>query len=261
MAFQLRESRCASNASRRCLPGSHRGLEGEKDHAAFKSPAFAVYGQMFAGEQSRRRGGSCSTQRTEKCWASLLCRKPAGASKTSVFSVDGKWLAVSQGTRGSLWNLDNGARVFLAHGFDGALFENGQLITKFSKDAPTPSRVFQFDLNGNSNKKLFDITERGFYRHTFLAVGQPAGHHASRKEKQSLGEGHTMLEVRDVHNNNLLWERKLHQGLPKVFYTPTAITMLIWDWGAIKEAARITTNQRAAQPAGEQRYFLPAASP
>jgi len=46
------------------------------------------------------------------------------------------------------------------------------------------------------------------------------------------------LQVHDVHNNNLLWERRLHQGLPRLFYTPTAITMLIWDWGGIKEAAK-----------------------
>jgi len=127
--------------------------------------------------------------------------------------------------------------VFLAHGFDGALFENGQLITKFSKDAPTPSRVFQFDLNGNSNKKLLTSRNAGLSAHV-PGSGQPAGHHASRKREAEPWGRHTMLEVRDVHNNNLLWERKLHQGLPKVFYTPTAITMLIWDWGAIKRSCK-----------------------
>jgi outer membrane protein assembly factor BamB len=58
------------------------------------------------------------------------------------------------------------------------------------------------------------------------------------KEKENLGTGHTILQVHDMHNNNLLWERRLHQGLPRLFYTPTAITMLIWDWGGIKEAAK-----------------------
>jgi hypothetical protein len=57
------------------------------------------------------------------------------------------------------------------------------------------------------------------------------------KYKQDLVSGHTTLEVHDVHNNNLLWQRKVHHGLPRFFYSPTALTMLISDWGAIKDAA------------------------
>jgi len=53
-------------------------LKARKITQAFKSPAFAVYGQMFAGEQAAERW-VCSTQRTEKCWASLLCRKACWA--------------------------------------------------------------------------------------------------------------------------------------------------------------------------------------
>ena len=69
-------------------------------------------------------------------------------------------------------------------------------------------------------------------------MGRSSDQNASGKGKRGLGTGHTILQVLDVHNNNLLWERRLHQGLPKLFYTPTAITMLIWDWAGIKEAAK-----------------------
>ncbi|HET7873121.1 MAG TPA: hypothetical protein VFL42_11460, partial [Terriglobales bacterium] len=41
----------------------------------------------------------------------------------------------------------------------------------------------------------------------------------------------------DVHDNNLLWQRKLHHGIPKLFYSPDALVMLVSDWDGIKEAA------------------------
>jgi len=137
-----------------------------------------------------------------------------------------------------LWKLDSGERVFLARGFEGALFEHDQLITKFAKDPPNPSRVFQFDLAAKTNKKLFDISEGNFLHmsswqwDSLLVTLRP------EKEKQGIERGHTLLQVYDVHNNNLLWDRKINRGLPKLFYTPSAVTMLIWDWDGIKEAAK-----------------------
>ena len=205
---------------------------------AFKSPAFAVYGGVYAGEQNSGEVGLFSTTDSKMMGTLKLPDGLLGRARTSVFSADGKWLAVSQGSRGSLWNLQSGQRQFLARGFNGALFENDQLITEFAKDPPNPSRVFQFDLHGNSNKKLFDVPD-GAYLHTrswqwdnFLVSMHP------ENEKEDLGKGHTILQVHDVHNNSVLWERRLHQGLPRLSYTPTAITMLIWDWGGIKEAAK-----------------------
>jgi WD40 repeat protein len=239
-------------------------LKGRKITQAFKSPAFAVYGQMYAGEQNSGEIGLFSTTDNKMLGNLKLPESLLGTSKTVVFSADGKWLAVSQGNRGSLWSLENGSRVFLAHGFDGALFENNQLITKFAKDAPNPSRVFQFDLGGNTNKKLFDIQEgafadmRSWQCGNFLLTLRP------EKEKQTLGTGHATLQVRDVHNNNLLWERKLHQGLPGLFYTPSAITMLIWDWGGIKEAAKDNADLSARLSKVENKdtsYLLQALEP
>lgn len=213
-------------------------LKEKKITQAFKNTAFAVYGQIYAGEQNSGEVGLFSTADSKMVGKLKLPESLLGTSKTSVFSADGKWLAVSQGSRGSLWKLEDGQRLFLARGFDGALFENGQLITEFSKDPPNPSRVFQFDLGGNTNKKLFDVLEGPFLHTRTLQWGSLLVTMHPEKEKENLGTGHTMLQVHDVHNNNLLWERRLHQGLPSVFFTPSAITMLIWDWGGIKEAAK-----------------------
>ncbi|HEY2169399.1 MAG TPA: M48 family metalloprotease [Candidatus Angelobacter sp.] len=213
-------------------------LNSKKITQAFKNPAFAVYGGIYAGEQNSGEVALFSTADNKMMGKLKLPESLLGTARTSVFSADGKWLAVSQGSRGSLWNLESGERRFLARGFNGALFENDQLITEFATDPPHPSRVFQFDLKGSSNKKLFDVPPGAFLHSrswqwdSLLVTMHP------ENEKENLGKGHTILQVYDVHNNNVLWERRLHQGLPRVFYTPTAITMLIWDWGGIKEAAK-----------------------
>jgi WD40 repeat protein len=205
---------------------------------AFKNPAFAVYGAVYAGEQNNGEVALFSTTDNKMIGKLKLPESLLGTARTSVFSADGKWLAVSEGSRGSLWDLESGQRRFLARGFNGALFENDQLITEFAKDPPNPSRVFQFDLHGASNKKLFDVPDGALLHMRSWQWGNLLVTMHPENEKENLGKGRTILQVHDVHNNNVLWERKLHQGLPRLFYTPTAITMMIWDWGGIKEAAK-----------------------
>src|SRR5579864_369152 len=213
-------------------------LNSKKITQAFKNPAFAVYGGIYAGEQNSGEVALFNTADSKMVGKLKLPESMLGTARTSVFSGDGKWLAVSQGSRGSLWNLEDGKRLFLAKGFNGAFFENDQLITEFAKDPPNPSRVYQFDLHSISNKKLFDVLDGAFLNGRSFQWGNLLVTMNPEKEKQDLGTGHTILQVHDVHNNNVLWERRLHQGLPGLFYTPTAITMLIWDWGGIKEAAK-----------------------
>lgn len=205
---------------------------------AFKNPAFAVYGGTYAGEQNSGEVGLFSIADSKMLGKLKLPESLLGKARTSVFSSDGKWLAVSQGSRGSLWSLENGERRFLARGFNGALFENNQLITEFAIDPPNPSRVFQFDLKGSSNKKLFDVPAGAFLHTRSWQWGNLLVTMHPENEKERLGTGHTILQVHDVHDNSALWERRLHEGLPRLFCTPTAITMLIWDWGGIKEAAK-----------------------
>jgi WD40 repeat protein len=237
-------------------------LKARKITQAFKSPAFAVYGQVYAGEQNSGEVGVFSASDNKTEGKIKLPESYLGTSETSVFSADGKWLAVSQGTRGSLWKLDTGDRVFLARGFDGALFEGGQMITKFAKDPPNPSRVFQFDLQGNTNKKLFDVPSGSFDKARSWQWGRLLVTVETEKAEQDvgMGGGTHILQVRDVHNDNLLWQRRLHHGLPRLFCTPTALTLLIWDWGGIKEAAQDDEGLSARlYQVEDKRYCLPAA--
>src|SRR4029077_21004724 len=79
------------------------------------------------------------------------------SAKASAFSPDGQWLAVSGGTRGSLWKLDTGDRIFFTQAFEGAFFDQGQLIAKFVQHEPDASRVFQMDPSNKGTKKLYEF--------------------------------------------------------------------------------------------------------
>lgn len=213
-------------------------LKQRKITDAFKSTGFAIYGEIFAGEQNSGEIGLFNGTDKKMIGKLVLPESRLAHARAAAFSNDGKWLAVSEGSRGSLWKLDSGTRVFLSQGFDGAMFENDQLITKFAKAEPNPSRVFQFDLAHNTNKELYisDADSRSPNARSWQAGNLVIVLHPE-KEKQDLLSGHTIMEVHDVHNNNLLWQQKLHHGLPKLFWSPTALTMLISDWDAIKDAA------------------------
>lgn len=227
--------------------------------SAFKSPAFAVYGQIFAGEQNSGEVGLFNQGDKKMIGRWQLPESRLGPSRVSAFSADGKWLAVSQGSRGSLWKLDTGQRMFLSHGFDGALFENDLLTTEFAQDPPNVARVFQFDLAANTNKKLFDVdfegkspNARSWQWGSLLVDLRP------EKEKKEISAGRPTIEVRDVHTNNVLWQRKLHSARPRFYYTPTAITELISDWSDIKSAANEDADltARLSKVDGKQDAYL-----
>jgi WD40 repeat protein len=164
---------------------------------------------------------------------------PLSKSKASKFSSDGKWLAVSGESRGAVWNLESGDRVFFTHGFDGALFEHDRIVAKFAKRPPEPSRVFTLDPASKGVTKLYDVpndSESQSYLSSqmgdLLMIVRP------RKDSKDPFSGSSTLEVHDVRNNKTLWEHKLEKGRPGLFYNGKVLTLLIASWDGIRAAAK-----------------------
>ena len=58
----------------------------------------------------------------------MLPLSPLGGTKTAEISPDGKYLAYSSRTRGAIWDLTSGQRVFLLRGFRHAFWTTGNTI-------------------------------------------------------------------------------------------------------------------------------------
>lgn len=206
---------------------------------AFKSTAFAIWGGIFAGEQNSGEVALFNAADKKVAAKIQLPDSPLARSRVAGFSADGKWLAVSGNSRGALWKLDNGERVFFMRGFEGVLFDKDQLISKFPKRVPDISRVFQFDPATKGANKLYDFSDdaqhqnyRSFQSGDLLVILRP------EKDKADLSSGRSIMEVRDVHNNKPLWERTLQKGQPGFFYTGKVLTVLISGWDGIRAAAK-----------------------
>jgi WD40 repeat protein len=218
-------------------------LEAKKIGLAFKSAAFDIYGDTFAGEQDSGEIALFDSKTSKIIGKVNLPASPLVTARTSAFSPDGKWLALSEGTRGSLWNLENGERVFFTRGFDGALFDNGQLLAKFALHLPNPSKVFQLDPSSKETKKLYDVTDADVHRNqqafqvgNLLMSYRPE--HDRDKDKLSAFNATFILEAHDIHNNRLLWQKQLRGGRPRFYYSGSAVTIRITDWDDIKSAIK-----------------------
>ncbi len=225
-------------------------LSAQKIALAFKSPAFAVYGKTFAGEQNSGEIALLNSEDNKLVAKVQLPDSPLSRPKAAKFSANGKWLAVSGESRGSLWKLDSGDRVFFMRGFEGALFEDDQIISQFTKHEPDPARVFQFDPATKGAKKLYDIEESPRKDHSTFQRGDVLITVRPEKDETEIYTNltfddllhelnrHSVLEVRDVRTNKLLWEKTIQERHPKLFYDGPVITVLRSPWGGVRAAAK-----------------------
>lgn len=214
-------------------------LKAQKIAQAFKTPAFAIYGHTFAGEQNSGEIALFDKLENKLVAKITLPDSPLSRSKASEFSSDGKWLAVSGESRGAVWNLESGDRVFFTHGFDGALFEHDRVVAKFAKRPPEPSRVFTLEPATKGVTKLYDVvsdSESQSYLSSqmrdLLMIVRP------QKDSKDAFSGSSTLEVHDVRDNKTLWEHRLEKGRPGFFYNGKVLTLLIAGWDGIRAAAK-----------------------
>lgn len=221
-------------------------LNGKKVTLAFKSPGFAIHGQIFAGEQTSGEIALFNANDQIRTGRVQLPDSPLAATRAAAFSSDGKWLAVSGHSRGSMWQLDTGERVFFTQGFEGVFFDHGQMIAKFPQQDKIPSRVFQFDPVSKGGKKLyeFEADERRVWQEGHILV-------RLRPEKENDGKngflrGNSIMEIHDVRNNALLWEKKIGKTVPMIFSSGSVLTLVIGDLDSIKAAAKENPGLNAA---------------
>ncbi|HJX84320.1 MAG TPA: WD40 repeat domain-containing protein, partial [Candidatus Angelobacter sp.] len=221
------------------LPVGIVNLVEKKIVLAFKNPAFAIYGQTFAGEQNSGEVALFDSREKKLTGTIQLPDSPLAESKVSVFSPDGKWLAISGGSRASLWNLATGERTLFTTQLDGAFFDGVQFIAKLSKLEKAPSSVRKFDLADKLVTKLYDIPADAKDQHSrSFQMGDALIILRSEKGKADPFSGGSTMEVRDIRTNAPRWERPLQKGHVGFFYNSNVLTLLISSWDGIRAAAK-----------------------
>ncbi len=212
----------------------------------YKSAGFAIYDQWFAGEALGGEIGIFNLSDKKLVTQVHLPDSPLGRPSAVAFSADGKWLAASGPTRGAIWKVETGERMFYTLGFEGAFFDQDRFIAKFPKHEKNPSRVFQFDPTDKSTKFLYPLTsetkgpsapEAFNPAHTWQ-LGELLVTLAPQEGKQAAGK--LLMQVYDVRNNTKLWERNMRRSRLEFFHSRPGrtVTMLVIDYESIKAEAK-----------------------
>ena len=235
------------------LPAGILDLREKKVVLGFKAVAFDVYDPFFAGEENTGQVVLGKLGEKDAVGKIELPESPLGSARTAVFSSNGKWLAVSGNSRGAIWNLEKGERVFHTSQFDGAFFDaNDQLVLKFPRRKKIPSQVFKFDLSSKATSQLYELpTAPGEEELDENPTKQPKHSPPSIYQRGDLLFTVTrrsenwynhdyLLEVKDIHTNNLLWERKFGKEHP--YFTHNSgdktVILVIGEPGNMKDAVK-----------------------
>jgi hypothetical protein len=189
--------------------------------------------------------------------AVTLPQNPLGRLRATVLSPDFKWLAVSERSRGAVWNLAKGERAVHMRGFRGGFFsEEGMFYADFPKDGEIERQIAALDTNRLVIASGQEIKEdRAAQYGPFLLITRPT------KKGGGAFEDLT-LEMRDVRSFDALWSKPLGKESPDYWVEPREGTMVL-SWpvsskyarGEIKSDAELT-KRLAALKEQEGDYFL-----
>src|SRR5262249_16011098 len=111
-----------------------------------KSPPIDIYDQVFVSERLTGELGLYATDKNQLLAAVTLPQNPLGRLRAMAVSPDFKWLAVSERSRGAVWNLTKGERAVHLRGFRGGFFsEDGMFYADFPKDAEMGRKIAALD--------------------------------------------------------------------------------------------------------------------
>jgi hypothetical protein len=224
---------------------------------ANKLAAIDVYERFFVAERTNGEVGLYLVENSERVGVVALLRNPLGILRAAAVSPDFKWLAVSERSRGAVWNLTTGERVMHVRGFRGAHFaEDGLLYADFPK----------FEGAERSVARINPVTKEGDEGVKFAAGEKATQHGAYLLLTQPLKRGEdgkgVRLEMRDARTGASLWSKEFVKESPRFWMSDEEGTLVL-AWATSSRAAgdEIKTDPRltgqlAAMREKEGDYFL-----
>lgn len=134
----------------------------------------------------------------------MLPLSPLGSTRVVELSPDGRYLAISGQSRGAVWDLKSGARLYYMRGFTGATFHpDGNLYLDFPKYDKVERNLGRASLGKSELMKVdYPLTDEMFMR---------AGRMMDWKDQ---GKGKFLLTVRDLANGKEQWNRTFEKEKP-----------------------------------------------
>jgi WD40 repeat protein len=195
--------------------------------------AIDVYDKAFASEREdgvlslyQINGKEAPTDEKEALGKAELPESPLPQPTAAALSADQNWLAISEKSRGAIWNLDTGLRTFLSRSFQEAYFApDNTLVVVFPKSGETERMIVRINPKGPSvvsNALLADdrnINLAGLYLVEWKA------------SKDKKNQDKSLLSVVNSLNGKEIWNRDYSKGTPWTRFSREE-DRAIFIWGA-----------------------------
>ena len=149
---------------------------------------------------------------------------PLGILRAVAVSSDMQWLAVSEKTRGAVWNISTNERAFYVHGFRGAYFDrDGFLYADFPEYQQSPRQFGQLDLAKHAVLPGFQPEKTEFVEQYGSVVLR------LRRNTKAIDIRNifSTFEILDVKTGQLLWSRDLTHGAFRSWRSPQGDTIVL----------------------------------
>ena len=231
---RLNQLRLARGLTLRAVTGGNYLLVGPlKDHPlglldlttgqlpiSFKRSAADIYDGVLVNE---RLDGEVAVYPAGKKEPSAMITLPQarlGKLRAAAVSSDLEWVAISNRSRGALWNVASNVRTQYMRGFQGAWFSQNSVLyadfPKFQEEPRTIGLVTPMGSAISETYKVGDIAAR--QRGGFLVVTTPKGKYPG---------SNCDVEVRDITTNKPVWSRHFGHEVPSISLNSSGGTLLL----------------------------------
>ena len=197
-----------------------------------KTPAVDVYDRWTVGERVNGELALYEMDKDAPVGTVKLPHNPLGRLRATAVSPDLRWLAVSERSRGAVWDLAKGSRLFHVRGFRAAHFAgDGGVYVDFPKYEEAERAVARLDLLSG---QAFEHRKIGntpvWVRGVYSVLRRPA-------KKGGGLDADVTLSVSDAVTGAEMWSRDFAKEAPRVFVDEYAGTM-VFSWGVKSEHAK-----------------------
>ncbi len=256
-------------------------LKAKKFVASNKTPALDVYGELSISES---KDGVISLFKPTKDGKGMeevafleLPKNNLGDIKTISVSPDFNWLAVSEKSRGAIWNIPSGEMKIYIRGFRGSYFdENGVMFADFPKFEAEPRAIGTVNPANSQAAIIGPIETRNTKQVSkyLVRLQTKADERAEKQREKQKGKGEYVpenddekqkpkvtftdglltgfnssgsredgtLEIYDARNRKLLWTKEFPNEIPRYEIDEASKTVSFYWVVSTKTAREIIKN-------------------
>lgn len=196
-----------------------------------KTAAFDMYDQVFVAERLNGEIGLYGSEKNDLLAVVQLPRNELGRLRATAISPDFKWLAVSERTRGAVWDMSKGERTVYIRGFRGAHLDNSVVFADFPKFEQEKRMIGVIDAATRNGRSGGEITEdRARQYGPYLLMTKPA------KKDGGYAEN-VIIEAQNISDLKTLWSKEFSKEAPRIWLDPNADSF-ITSWAVSTKAAQ-----------------------